>query len=162
MSSLPKEPKHWRMISVDEKVGITPSFDRNTKALLWMQTLVGGCWSGTDSSLQNRTAEHYVRSSEAAGLSGAWRPLPSFVITLQAFHGAYKKVGQSCSPCPWGSPAFSFAEVFPCTRLLQKISLLQCPPISDITDFSHLTCEYLGFSAPTFFTHYMMYVYKRL
>lgn len=98
-----------------------------------------------------QTAEqHYTPSSEAAGLPGARGPLPSFAVTLQAFYCVFKKLGQSCSPCLWGSPSFPASEVFLCVMLLQKISLLQLPPVSDITDFSHLTCKHLVFSAPTF------------
>lgn len=121
---------------------------------------MGGCWPGTDSSLQSSTThvpqrlqvslEHGDLSPVAAGLPGAWRPLPSFAVTLQAFYCVFKKLGQSCSPCLWGSPAFPVAEVFPCMMPLQKISLLQLPPISDTTDFSHLACQHLGFSAPIF------------
>lgn len=123
------------MKSTKSKVGITPSFEGNTKPL-WRQTLVRGCWPGTDCRAALR---ELLRGCSAALLSLS----RNFIVM-------FKKLGQSCPPCLRGSPSFPGAEVFPGMMLLQKILLLQLPPVSDITDFSHLTQKHLGFSAPTF------------
>lgn len=105
------------------------------------------------------------------GRGGPRGPIPSFCVILssQKTKEQSQLMKGSHQPLSMGFSILPCASAFHCIMPLEKLSVLQLPPIFDISDFSCLKLRQFGFSSHQFLSPpseimccYTIYGYRRV